>query len=218
MKSRILSCAIVLTLALGALRAVYANSASWNLNPTNGDWNTAANWTPQTVPNGPTDVATFAGSSITDLTFSAEMTEVAAIVFNPCGSSFNITADPESTQTDVTMTISGTGIINNSGVTQNLAAAQVGGHDGFIDFVNGASAGDGTALTAFGATTNGLYHGGFIFFYDTSTAGTASIVVGGALAGDGAFGGSLVFANPAIAGNASIIVNESMASGGKVVT
>ena len=196
MKSSILWGAMILTFALSALNAVWADSASWNLNPTSGDWNTATNWTPQTVPNGPTDVATFAGSSITDLTFSTEMTEVAAIVFNSGGSSFNITADSESTQTDVTITISGTGIINNSGVTQNLAAAQVNGHDGFIDFVNGASAGDGTALTALGATTNGLYHGGFISFHDSSTAGTASIVVGGALTGDGAFGGELILFQP----------------------
>ena len=184
MKSRTLSCAIVLTLALGALRAVYANSASWNLNPTNGDWNTATNWTPQTVPNGPTDVATFAGSSITGLTLSAETTEVAAIVFNAGGSSFNITADPESTQTDVTMTISGTGIINNSGVTQNLAAAQVSGPDGFIDFVNGASARYWTALTALGATTNGLYHGGFISF--NRGAGTM-LFIGNATAANAIF-------------------------------
>jgi hypothetical protein len=27
-----------------------AGSATWNLNPTGGDWNTAANWTPATCP------------------------------------------------------------------------------------------------------------------------------------------------------------------------
>jgi len=34
-----------------------------NLNPGSGDWNTAANWTPMTVPNGSADTATFALSS-----------------------------------------------------------------------------------------------------------------------------------------------------------
>jgi hypothetical protein len=34
----------------------YAGSAHWNLNPTSGDWNTAANWTPNEVPNGPADL------------------------------------------------------------------------------------------------------------------------------------------------------------------
>ena len=57
MKFPILSCAIVLTLALGALNALYADSATWSTNPTNGDWNNPANWTPHTVPNGPSDVA-----------------------------------------------------------------------------------------------------------------------------------------------------------------
>ena len=46
MKSPIVSCAMVLTLSLGALSAVYADSATWNLNPISSDWNTAANWTP----------------------------------------------------------------------------------------------------------------------------------------------------------------------------
>jgi hypothetical protein len=34
-----------------------ADSATWNLDPVNGDWNTAANSTPNTVPNSPDDVA-----------------------------------------------------------------------------------------------------------------------------------------------------------------
>ena len=41
----------------------YAGSATWNLNPASGDWNTAANWTPATVPNDESDVATFGVSS-----------------------------------------------------------------------------------------------------------------------------------------------------------
>jgi hypothetical protein len=28
-----------------------AGSATWNLNPTSGDWNIAANWNPMTVPS-----------------------------------------------------------------------------------------------------------------------------------------------------------------------
>ena len=215
MKSPILSFAIILTLALCALDAVYADSATWNLNPIRGDWNTARNWTPNTVPNGAADVATFDSSTVTSLTVSEAMTEVAAIVFNPGASSFSIAADPKSNQTNPTLTISGTGIINNSGVTQNLAAATQIGDFASIYFANAASAGDGTALTAFGANTDGLYAGAVIYFQDTSTAGTSSIVVGGARAGDGAFGGNLVFFGRATAGNANITVNESETSGGK---
>ena len=32
---------------------IYAISAQWNLNPVSGDWNTAENWTPTTIPNAP---------------------------------------------------------------------------------------------------------------------------------------------------------------------
>jgi hypothetical protein len=33
--------------------ATYAISARWDLDPISGDWNTAANWTPMGIPNGP---------------------------------------------------------------------------------------------------------------------------------------------------------------------
>ena len=50
---------LLITLSLTVVTHAYAGSATWNLNPTSSDWNTATNWTPATVPNGPTDVATF---------------------------------------------------------------------------------------------------------------------------------------------------------------
>jgi hypothetical protein len=37
-------------LFLAAQRPSLAGSATWDQNPTSGDWNAAANWTPQTVP------------------------------------------------------------------------------------------------------------------------------------------------------------------------
>ncbi len=49
-------------------------SATWNLNPTSGDWNTAANWTPATVPNGLSDIATFDASNITSVSLSSSVT------------------------------------------------------------------------------------------------------------------------------------------------
>src|SRR5262245_16269811 len=192
-----------------------AGSATWNLNPTTGDWNTAVNWTPATVPNGPTDVATFAGSSVTGLRFSAVMTEVAEIVFSPGASSFNITADPEPVSTGVTLTISGPGISNNSGVTQNLTVApSVGGNSGIIEFVNAASAGDGTVLTVFGSETSGAFGGGNINFHDTSAAGAATIVAEGALAGNEAHGGEVSFDGNATAGNASVTIDGALSRPG----
>ena len=69
----------------------HADSATWNLNPTSGDWNTAANWTPNTVPNGPDDIATFGVSNQTDITLSITATEVNELIFNPGASAFTIT-------------------------------------------------------------------------------------------------------------------------------
>ncbi len=156
---------------LFGIRASQADSATWNLNPTNGDWNTAANWTPMTVPNGPSDVATFATSSGTGISLEAD-DEVSSIVF-PAGASSYTIRDMKRT-----LTISGAGILNNSGATQNFAAHPVrqagtptptptptpgaavpwprSGHtdcerqpagfgiDAVISFINQASAGDAT--------------------------------------------------------------------------
>jgi hypothetical protein len=60
----------------------YPNSAQWDLDPASGDWNTAANWTPMTVPNGPADIATFGLSNTTNVSISAN-TEVNTITFTP---------------------------------------------------------------------------------------------------------------------------------------
>src|SRR2546423_9630548 len=92
----------------------YAVSAQWDLDPISGDWNTAANWTPMGVPNGPADIATFGLSNTTDVSISAN-TEVNSIIFTAAASNpYSITTSP-----GLTLTISGTGIINNSGHTQN---------------------------------------------------------------------------------------------------
>jgi len=93
----------------------YAISAQWELDPISGDWNTAANWTPMGVPNGPADIATFGLSNTTDVSISAN-TEVNGITFTAAATNpYTITASP-----GLTLTISGTGIANDAGVTQNF--------------------------------------------------------------------------------------------------
>ena len=207
---------MVVTMSLGALNAVFADSATWNLHPTSNDWNTAANWTPATVPNGPNDVATFARSSIKRLRFSDAMTEVAEIVFNQGADSFKITADSSLAQTNVTLSISRAGLTNNSGVTQNLVAGPsvFPGGVGIIEFLNAATAGDGTVLTALGSATDGAFGGSVIYFYDTCTAANASIIAEGATGRDDAGGGEVFFYNNATAANASFTVTGSAALGG----
>src|SRR5690348_14209689 len=68
----------------------FAGSATWSANPVSGDWNTAANWTPNTVPNGPADIATFGVSNQTASTVSTADIEVSELIFNPGASPFTI--------------------------------------------------------------------------------------------------------------------------------
>jgi len=76
---------MILTLSLGALNATYADSATWSLNPISNDWNTAENWTPNTVPNSLTDVATFNTSAVTEVTLTTDfpVNYLATLQFNP---------------------------------------------------------------------------------------------------------------------------------------
>src|SRR4029434_10927754 len=78
-----------------ALRTADAGSATWNLNPVTGDWNTAANWTPATVPDGPDDVATFSLSNETLVSIPA-VTELNSIVFSADASPCAVTPTPTS--------------------------------------------------------------------------------------------------------------------------
>ena len=215
MKSPILSCAMVLTLALGALNAIYADSATWNLNPISNDWNTAANWTPATVPNGPNDVATFGVSSTTDVSITASI-EVNSIVFSPGASAFIITPSPANGA--IVLTISGAGITNDSGITQNFVTYGDEDSSSFISLTGSATAGSGTILTCnggpagggrgqiyFNDTTNAgdatvVSNGGYIFFYDDSSAADGTII---ANASDNGF----VTMGSASAGNATLIAN-----------
>src|SRR5450432_3052174 len=82
----IVACAVL------SLRPCYGASATWDLNP-GTDWNTATNWTPVTVPNGPSDTATFDVSNTTAVSISAP-TQVDGILFTPAASAFTITIMP----------------------------------------------------------------------------------------------------------------------------
>ena len=78
--NKLIVAAIRCSLMLLLPAVAYPDSAQWDLNPSSGDWNTAANWTPMTVPNGPADIATFAVSNTTNVSISAN-TEVNGITF-----------------------------------------------------------------------------------------------------------------------------------------
>src|SRR6266849_1714352 len=91
-----------------------AGSATWNLNPTNEDWNTAANWTPMTVPAQSSDIATFAKSNTTAIAISSSIV-IDSIGLDAGASSFTISSTPF-----LVFSVGGVGIISNSGVAQNF--------------------------------------------------------------------------------------------------
>jgi autotransporter-associated beta strand protein len=181
--------------------ALHAGSATWNLSPTSGDWNTAANWTPATVPNSAADQATFDISNTTALTLSAA-TQVNGIIFNPGASPYTITVGPAS----LVLTISGLGIQNESGIAQNFVTANdPAGHAGIISFANRAGAGDATFANMGGQTS--IIGVGITEFQDSSTAERATFInYGGAVdgpPGSPALGGAAKFFDSSTAGRAN---------------
>src|SRR5438105_15915212 len=91
-------------LFLAAQRHSLAGSATWSNNPSSGDWNTASNWVPNTVPNGTSDVATFGESGVTDVINTNVIVDLDSLVFNPDAPQYTISAIDN-------IALSGTGIV-----------------------------------------------------------------------------------------------------------
>jgi hypothetical protein len=72
-----------------------AGSATWLSSPQDSAWENANNWTPGGPPNGPSDIATFAHSSQTNVGISTSV-EVNSIVFSSGSSSFDLSISSES--------------------------------------------------------------------------------------------------------------------------
>ena len=178
------------------LQTTFADSATWNLNPTSGDWNTATNWTPNTVPNGPADVATFAASNQTAISLSA-ITIVDSIVFNTGASAFTISViEPPGR-----LTMDGVGIVNNSGVIQNfICDSHSRRRPGLVAFTGSASAGSQCVFTANGSSDAGAS----ISFSDSANASTSTFVANGGSTG---IPGNITFSGSATAANATLIAN-----------
>jgi autotransporter-associated beta strand protein len=171
----------------------FAGSATWNLNPISGDWNTAANWTPATVPNGPNDTAVFDVSDTTSITLSTS-TRVNGIVFNAGASAFTVATPP-----DGGLKISGAGVVNNSEIVQNIVVQTAG----VLRFAGPATAGNQTIYTLEGASQDSAP--GVAIFRNTSTAGSATFFVN-SRSQKGEFGAYLQFADSSDAGNATFVV------------
>ena len=156
-----------------------AGSATWNLNPTSGAWGTAANWTPATVPNGPSDAATFASSNTTSVSISFPLNvELRQLTFEGGASAFTIVLD------DANLTLDGEGIRNISGVQQNFIISYQG-DEGTLFFNDGASAGSETVLSVHTQSS--------VVFNDASTAAEATFNnLGGSFFDDKLFFGGQV--------------------------
>ncbi|HEY3938943.1 MAG TPA: hypothetical protein VGL97_16040, partial [Bryobacteraceae bacterium] len=97
-----------------------AGSATWAKNPISRDWNTAANWRPQTVPNSTTDIATFGASSQTSVSSESTTIDLNSLIFNSGAPPYTITLDISG------YFFYGAGIVNNSGSMQSFVFLQDG--------------------------------------------------------------------------------------------
>ena len=190
----------MLLLLLSIASSSYADSATWKANPGSGDWNTASNWTPQTIPNDISDTATFASSNRTAVSISDVDTGVDGVVFNAGASAFTITVRPQINYGGVLiLTFWGVGITNNSGITQKFVTEVNGAGDiGRIDFAGTSTAGDATFINNGGTATDGRRP--VTNFLDDSTAGSGTFTNNGS-AVSGAYGGFIGFNGTSTAGS-----------------
>ena len=215
------SATAILTLVLATASGSFAGNATWAARPATGNWSTPGNWTPATVPNGPNDTATFATSN-TRFVAPEGATQVNGIVFNPGASRFTIAL------LTTTLTISGVGITNDSGSTQNFAPGPGG-----IDFTNSATAGGSDVVFTnagnvqfFNTSTAGnatFTNNGAVKFFDTSTAGDATVTnnaevlfQASSTAGNSTFTnefGIVIFSDKATGGDATFINAGGAVSG-----
>ena len=206
--------AVTLNAAQGDLTSPDSNphpTSTWSLSPTNGDWNTAANWHPASVPDTQSERAAFGPSSITNVSASAPVT-VHDITFNAGASQFTING---------TFTIeTHGGVTNNSGIVQTFngsfyfrkgatagSSLNVFNNTGVISFYGGArtsmpSAGSatfvnnpGTSISLYRATAESptfINSGGSFLGFGASSPENATIENGGGMA-YGADGGLVEF-------------------------
>ncbi len=192
----------------------HAGSATWAANPGDNYWHEAANWSPQTVPDSPSDTATFATSSTTFI-YLDDSVALDGITFSPGASAFTIPVQ----FADISLSFYGAGITNNSGIVQNFYADGASDGAGLFYFYNSATAGTMTSFTIVGGSQSSQGYIGFAYFYNTSTAGNASFTLTGGTGHD-CHGGAVFFRDSASVGNATFTLeggSHQSASGGELI-
>jgi autotransporter-associated beta strand protein len=175
-----------------------AQDATWLANPATSNFNSGGNWSGGAVPTG---TATFGQSTKTTLTLSASAS-LDTMNFNAGAPAYTI-----NTGTFNFLTLSGTGIVNNSS-----NALTINNSLGFLEFDNSASAGNAViknttgSVSFFGTSAAGSAQittagGGLVSFDDASNAGNAVITTNA--------GGKTQFLTNADGGNAQLVANDS---------
>jgi autotransporter-associated beta strand protein len=208
--------------ALLATTSAHAQDATWSTAPGSSDFNTAANWTPATVPTG---TAFFGASTITGLTFNTgAVNSLGGFTFNAGAPAYSFSLALASS-----LTFTGAGIVNNSSNAPSFFVPI----SSLLAFTNSSTAGNAiitnsgtSAVTQFSGSSTAANatitntNNGFTSFNDTSTAGNANITssgggfasfLGSSTAGNAIlaanFRGFTTFSNSSTAGNATIITN-----------
>jgi hypothetical protein len=144
--------------ALLAALPARAQDATWLVNPGSGNFNTAANWMPPTVPTG---TAFFGASNTTSIAFQAfTTTSVGTLQFNPGAPAYSFTTE---NGFSTSISITGTGIVNNS----SNAPTFIIGNQANIFFRNASTAGNAIIITTAGGLTG---------FVDSATGGNARFI------------------------------------------
>ena len=107
---------IMLSLSAQSIRA---DSATWKSSPVDNQWYNPKNWTPATVPDAATDIATFGTTTQPAITISDSsdlLTVLGGITFDSGASAYILTVPA----TGQDLTFQGRGVVNNSGRTQTF--------------------------------------------------------------------------------------------------
>ncbi|MDQ3200082.1 MAG: hypothetical protein M3Q46_13030, partial [Verrucomicrobiota bacterium] len=187
-------------------RPAQACDGTWKLDPVDDNWNNAANWSDNCVPD---DVPHFGVSNLVDITVT-EGAFPSNLDFQVGASSYIFTV-PARRQ----FIIEEESIQNLSGVEQHFEMlADASGQSATFDLqssFSGISAGTGMVFTTHGGRANGG-DGGFIIFHFESDAGSATLVNNGGEV-SGAKGGTTIFFVNGSANRAAITNKAGLVAG-----
>ncbi len=217
-------CFLLALALLAAPPASLAQDATWLTTPGSADFNTAANWSPATVPTG----TAFFGSSNQVNLATSDNTTLQGFTFNVGASAYTLTNDFDLKFTGAGIVINGGSLtlINDWGMTEFSGTSTAGSatiyNNSDLLFTGSSNAGTATIFNSCCLTFSGSSSAGSasitnawnLEFLDGSTAGNANIANIGMIAfadnssaGSATIGnaGLIEFAGNSTAGSANIL-------------